>query len=126
MGKVYSEARRQQGQSELLDDLVSTAPAVDSRQVPQGADIADVSRERLREAVQLLEQKASPEEAEAYKRFVLQVAEAAARAHKEGGFIGIGGREVSEKEQAALEEIASILGVNPSAQPPPPASPPGS
>jgi hypothetical protein len=37
------------------------------------------------------------------------VAEAAARAHKEGGFIGIGGKEVSEAEQAALDEIGAIL-----------------
>ena len=28
MGKVYAEARRQQGQSELLDDLAATPPAV--------------------------------------------------------------------------------------------------
>ncbi len=53
----------------------------------------------------ILEQKATPEEVEAYRRFVVAVAEAAAKAHKEGGFIGIGGKEVSESEQAALDEI---------------------
>ena len=31
--------------------------------------------------------------------------EAAARPHKEGGFIGIGGKQVSPEEQAALDEI---------------------
>jgi hypothetical protein len=41
------------------------------------------------------------------------VAEAAAKAHKEGGFIGIGGKEVSEREQAALNEIQAALGGTP-------------
>ena len=66
-------------------------------------------REGLGEGLAILEQKATPEEVEAYKRFVVAVAEAAAKAHKEGGFIGIGGKEVSESEQAALDEIRAIL-----------------
>jgi hypothetical protein len=32
-----------------------------------------------------------------------------ARAHKEGGFLGIGGKEVSESEQAALDEITGLV-----------------
>jgi hypothetical protein len=45
----------------------------------------------------------------AYKRFVYSVAEAVAHAHREGGFLGFGGSEVSEREQAALDEIAAIF-----------------
>ena len=67
-------------------------------------------------AVELLEQKASAEEVDAYKRFVLTLADAAAKAHREGGFIGIGGKEVSESERAALDEIAGTLGVSPGGQ----------
>ena len=59
--------------------------------------------------MQLLNDKASPDEVDAYKRFVLTVAEAAANAHKEGGFMGVGGKRVSEGEQAALDEIAATL-----------------
>lgn len=110
MGKVYTEARRSQGQSELLDDLVSSAPAVDPTGTATPAELERVSAERLREAIRILEDKATPEEAEAYRRFVIDVAEAAARAHREGGFLGIGGEEISEREQAALDEIRRTLG----------------
>jgi hypothetical protein len=110
MGKVYTQARQQQGESELLDELVSSPPAMDKERLRAAGDLSRASAERLREAVELLEQKASPEETEAYKRFVVNVAEAAAKAHKEGGFIGIGGKQVSESEQAALDEIAATLG----------------
>ncbi len=37
------------------------------------------------------------------------MAETVARAHKEGGFLGIGGKEVSEAEQAALDRIAAVF-----------------
>jgi hypothetical protein len=59
--------------------------------------------------VRILGEKGTPEETDAYKTFVLSVAQAAAEAHKEGGFIGIGGRPVSEAEQAALDEIRGVL-----------------
>ena len=111
MGKVYTEARQQQGASELLDELVASPPAIDSARVQgAGGDIASVSAQRIREAVQLVNDKATPEEADAYKRFVLSVAEAAANAHREGGFLGVGGQQVSDAEKAALDEIAATLG----------------
>lgn len=109
MGQTYAKARQQQGESELLDDLVAAPPSVDPERVRAAGDIGRASSERLREALQLLEQKASPEEVEAYKRFVMSLAEAAAKAHKEGGFMGVGGKQVSDQEQAALDEIAATL-----------------
>ena len=60
-------------------------------------------------------QKATPEEVEAYKRFVLKLAETVAEAHREGGLMGIGGEQVSEGERAALDEIAATLQVDRSA-----------
>ena len=112
VGKVYAEARKQQGESPLLDELVASPPGMDASRVKQGGDLASVSDQRLGEALALVEQKATPEELEAYKRFVLSTADAAARAHKEGGFLGIGGKEVSEREQAALDEIGAKLGIS--------------
>jgi len=110
IAKVYAHAREGQGESELLDELVSAPPAVDSQRVREaGGDVAGAARERLGEALGLLAEHATPEEVEQYKRFVVQVADAAARAHKEGGFIGIGGKEISPEEQAALDEIQGIL-----------------
>ncbi len=109
MGQTYAKARQQQGESELLDELVSAPPSLDPNAVRSAGDIGRASSERLRAALQLLEQKASPDEVEAYKRFVLSLAEAAANAHKEGGFMGVGGKQVSDEEQVALDEIAATL-----------------
>jgi hypothetical protein len=52
----------------------------------------------------------SPAEAQAYKDTVLAVAQAAAEASKEGGFLGIGGTLVSKEEQSALDRIKAALG----------------
>ena len=111
MGQVYAQARQQHGDSELLDELVSSPPALDQERVRAAGDVAKAVTERLGEAVGILKEKASSEEVDAYRNFVMDVAEAAAKAHKEGGFIGIGGKQVSEREQAALEEIAAALGI---------------
>jgi hypothetical protein len=111
VAKVYTAARQQHGESELLDELAASPPSVDTERIKGAGDPASASRERLREALPILEEKGTPDEVEAYKRFVLSVAEAAARAHKEGGFIGIGGKEISPAEQAALDELRTELGV---------------
>lgn len=109
MGQTYAKARQQQGESELLDDLVAAPPSLDPERVRAAGDVGRASSEGLRTALGLLQQKASPEEVEAYKRFVMSVAEAAATAHKEGGFMGVGGKQVSEEEQAALDDLAATL-----------------
>ena len=110
MGQVYKQARERHGESELLDELVSSPPALDQERVRAAGDVAKAVTERLGEAVGILKEKASPEEVDAYRNFVMDVAEAAAKAHKEGGFIGIGGKQVSESEQAALDQIEATLG----------------
>ena len=107
MSKVYAHARQQQGGSELLDELVASPPALDPARA-QAAQ-ADVL-EGLREALRILGEKATPEEVDAFKGFVRDVAQATARAHKEGGFLGVGGQEVSAEEQSALDEIEALLG----------------
>ena len=109
MGKVYTEARQDQGQSELLDALVSSPPSIDPQRLQGAGDLTAASGDRLREALDILGEKGSPEDVEAYKTFVVGVAQAAAEAHKEGGFVGIGGKPISDAEQAALDEIKSIL-----------------
>jgi hypothetical protein len=51
MAQVYAEARRTQRESEFLDALVSSPPAVHRQQLRAGGDIAAVSGERLRVAL---------------------------------------------------------------------------
>ena len=108
IGRAYAAAREGFGDSELLDELVSVPPAVDRERI-EGGGIAAASTERLREAVRILGEKATREEVDAYGRFVVSVAEAAANAHKEGGVLGVGGKQVSDAERAALDEIAAAL-----------------
>jgi hypothetical protein len=109
MGQVYAQARQSHGESELLDELVSSPPALDQQRLRESGDVGALVTERLRQALGVLRQKATPEEVDGYRNFVMDVAEAAAKAHKEGGFIGIGGKQVSESEQAALDQIEATL-----------------
>jgi hypothetical protein len=116
MGRVYQDARAQHGTSALLDELVLSPPSIDPQRVQQaGGDISAVAAEQLRKAMSILESAATPEEVDAYKTFVMTVAQAVAGAHKEGGFLGVGGKRISEAENHALDEISAALGAPPTA-----------
>jgi hypothetical protein len=109
MAKAYAEARKQHGESELLDEIASTKPEIDQTRYHSPEELKDHGLEHLRDAVELLERKATPEEADEYKRFVLTLANRVAEAHKEG-FLGLSGERVSEAERAAVAGIAEALG----------------
>jgi hypothetical protein len=110
MGKAYTEAREQHGSSELLDEIVGANPEIDTKQFGSAEELRTQGLQHLRDAVALLESKASADEVEGYRGFVVTLAQRVAEAHKEGGFLGVGGKEVGEAEQAALEEIKEALG----------------
>jgi hypothetical protein len=115
MGRVYQEARAKHGTSPLLDDLAKSPPTIDQEQLKaSGGDIGAVATDHLRKAMSILEAHGTPEEVDAYNTFVMTVAQAVAAAHKEGGFLGIGGTRVSEAEEHALDEISAALGTPPS------------
>ena len=59
----------------------------------------------------ILNAKATPEEGEAFRRWLLDVARAAANAAKEGGFMGLHAVRVSEGEQKMLDQLRATLGV---------------
>src|SRR4051794_39448910 len=114
MGRVYRETRERQGQSDLLDELVKSPPSIDQERVRgAGGNVAELTQEQLREAVAILASKAAPEEVDAYKTLVMTVAQTVAGAHKEGGFLGIGGKPISDEENRALDEISTALGAPP-------------
>jgi len=64
----------------------------------------------LREAAATMTAKA-PEDAPAFKAWLRQIAQKAAEASTEGGFLGFGGVQVSEAEKATLAEISTALGI---------------
>jgi hypothetical protein len=116
MGRVYQEARTHHGESELLDELVKSPPSIDADLVREaGGNIAVVASQQLRDAIGILGAKSTPSEVDAYKRFVMTVAQAVASAHKVGGFLGIGGKQISDAENQALDEISTALGAPPAA-----------
>jgi hypothetical protein len=102
IAKVYAHARQDQADSALLDEIVGSPPGVS--EMAAGDDLSEVVTARLRDALEIVDQK-SPEDSDAYRKFIVAVARAAAEAHEEGGFIGIGGRQISDEEAAALNEI---------------------
>jgi hypothetical protein len=102
LAKTYTEARKQHGQSQLLDELVSERPDVERYHSAEEQEQKGLAG--LRDAVDVLGRKATPEEVEEYKGFVLHVAERVAKAHEEEG------QPISTAEQAAIDEVASSLG----------------
>jgi hypothetical protein len=112
LGRAYAEARSSE-EGGLVAEIVSSAPHVDPQGLKDPGALEGRVHESVRGALAILEAKATPAEVEAYRGFVMKVAETVARAHKEGGFLGIGGKEVSESEQAALDDLAAVLGERP-------------
>jgi hypothetical protein len=109
LSRGYAEARTKQP-GELLTAILSTAPTLDPAHRPKTPeDIRHAAVDQLRRAVRILDRLATDEEVVAYKRFVYALAEGVASAHKEGGFLGIGGTAVSEGEKTALDAIAAVF-----------------
>jgi hypothetical protein len=104
IAKAYAEARSHHGASELLDQIVSAKPELDHTRYHSTEELEEHGLQHLRDAVELLERKASAEELADYKRFVLNVADKVASAHREGG------EAVGAEERAAIDAIAANLG----------------
>jgi hypothetical protein len=104
LAKAYAEARQQHGESELLDEIVAAKPEFDRKRYGSAETLRQEGLEHLGEAVAALEAKATPEEVEDYRNFVVALGKRVAAAHKEGG------ESVSPNEQAAIDEIAARLG----------------
>lgn len=104
MGKAYAEARQRHGQSELLDEIVAAKPKTDHSRYHSPEELKEHALQHIRDAVALLQAKATPQELEDYRGFILGLAEQVAEAHSEHG------EEVSEPERNAISEIEGALG----------------
>jgi hypothetical protein len=104
MAKAYGEARQQHGKSELLDEIVTAKPERDHTRFHSYDELSRHGQDVLREAVATLEGKATAEEVDDYRRFVVALARRVAERHKEDGVA------ISPKEQVALDDIAAALG----------------
>jgi hypothetical protein len=65
--------------------------------------------DELRAVQELVNAKAMPEEAAAYADWLVYSAKVAAEAAKDGGFMGFGAKQVSDREQAMLERVRDTV-----------------
>ena len=104
MSKAYTEARAEHGESELLDEIVAAKPKMDHTRYHSAEELRDNGLRHLRDAVALVDSKATTQERDDYRRFVLTLANKVAAAHKEGG------QSVSPAEAEAIKQITAALG----------------
>jgi hypothetical protein len=107
MSKSYAEARKQHGESELLDEITSAKPELDHTRYHSPEELREHGLGVIREAVAVVAAKATTEELGEYRRFVLTLANNVAAAHKEHGVA------VSPAEAQAVQTITAALGITP-------------
>ncbi|HEY1651208.1 MAG TPA: hypothetical protein VGG09_04920 [Acidimicrobiales bacterium] len=103
MAKAYVEARQQHGKSELLDEIVAAKPERDHTHFHSPEELKQHGLQQLRNSVVLLEKKATHEEVDEYRRFIVTLSQKVAAAHREHG------QEVSDSERAAINDITEAL-----------------
>ena len=76
-----------------------------TRGVSPGEQVLD----ELRAVQGIVTAKAAPDEAAAFGQWLVVAAQAAADAAKDGGFMGFGAHQVSEKEQSMLDQVRAAV-----------------
>jgi hypothetical protein len=77
---------------------------------PKGATAGQEILDEVRHVNEILTAKATPEEADAFRAWMITASQAAADAAKEGGFMGFHAVRVSEGEQRMLDQLRAALG----------------
>jgi hypothetical protein len=103
MAKAYVEARKEHGESELLDEIVAAKPERDHTHYHSPEELKQHALQHIRDSVALLEGKATPAEVDEYRKFIVTLSHAVASAHREHG------QDVSEAEQGAIDDITAAV-----------------
>jgi hypothetical protein len=114
--RTILEAAQAGGGVELVDAVAKDAAEKTQRREnplrdfkPRGALAGEAVLEELRAVNGLLTEKATPEEAAAFRQWLLAAAQRAAEAAKEGGFMGFRAERVSEGERQMLDKLGEVL-----------------
>jgi hypothetical protein len=114
--KTMTEPAQSGGHGELVDAVAkSVAEKARERKnplgdfKPRGALAGEQILDELRAVNELVTQKASSEEAESFRQWLLTAAKRTAEAAKEGGFLGFKAERVSEGEQRMLDKLGEVL-----------------
>jgi hypothetical protein len=94
--KTVAEGIRLQGRPEI--------PNLQNDQAGVRSALIDGCKRALAVVVQK-----SPDEADEYRQWLTSLAQKTAEASREGGFLGFGGVQVSDSENAAVSELTSAL-----------------
>jgi hypothetical protein len=103
LARAYTDARKEHGQSELLDEIVSAKPEFDRHRYHSTRELYDAGLDRIAEAAAAVGRTGTAQELSDYRGFVVTLATKVAEAHKEEG------QRVSPAEQAALNAIRERL-----------------
>ncbi|GLV58998.1 hypothetical protein KDH_58260 [Dictyobacter sp. S3.2.2.5] len=114
------EAAKQFPDNQFIQELLSSEDAKSSQEehheenlpVNDSAQVTDFLMERCREVVTILDTKVSAEEANDYKRWIVASAEHVANTSKSGGFLGIGGKHIDDREAQFLQTLRETLGIS--------------
>ena len=117
---ALAAAKANSGSSELVKAVIAEYETTEGRAAIQEAlrkrfagskpgDAVQRSLDNLREVSAILAAKA-PGDAPAFKAWLSSISQKVAEASSEGGFLGIGGVQVSDAEKATLSDIAKALG----------------
>ena len=107
-GELLSEIAR-----EAADDARQHKNPLGGFKPTKGATAGVEILDELRAVNEIVSEKASPEDAAAVRAWLLDAAQAAANAAKEGGFFGFHAERVSEGEQRMLDSLAKALSASP-------------
>lgn len=101
----------------IIEDLLTapgrTAAREGVQRLIEGAELAEIkarSLAQLRETARIAD-AAAPQDAAALRNWLAGIARRVAGAAAEGGFLGLGGEQISRAERAALDEIDAALGL---------------
>jgi hypothetical protein len=108
MAGAYTDARKEHGASELLDEIVTHRPKTERIKAHSKEELKDAYLAEISTAVGLVADKATPEELGAYRLFVVTLSKKVAHAKKEKGSED----GVTEAEAAAITEIEGALGAS--------------
>jgi hypothetical protein len=107
MAGAYTDARKEHGASELLDEIVTHRPKTERIKAHSKDELKEGYLTEIRTAAELVAAKATPEELGDYRLFVVNLAKKVAAAKEEKGSDG----GVTPAEASAIAEIEAALGI---------------
>lgn len=114
VGMALHETLSQGSENTLVQALLADMKARGTTpERPQPVETPEKAQAMAMDALkaldELLARKSTPEEAQGFKRWLLDIAQKVAESSTEGGFLGFGGEKVSQAERDTLAAMSRTL-----------------